>query len=125
MQYRQLGNSYLKVSEIGLGSDTFGRDIDEQSTAVIISHALDLGVNYIDTADVYGWGGWSERYVGKAVKGKRSRFIIATKFGVEVREDLPQGASQRGARLVGIYYECRRGQSEAPGYRLYRHLPIP
>jgi len=96
VKYNQLGNSDLKVSEIGLGSDTFGRDIDEKSTASIINHALDLGVNYIDTADVYGWGGWSERYVGKAVKDKRARFIIATKFGIGVSEDFPQGTSKEG-----------------------------
>ena len=91
MEYRQLSNSDLRVPIIGLGSDTFGRDIDEKTTAGIIDHALSLGINYIDTADVYGWGGWAERYTGLAVKGKRSRFIIATKFGVRVSEDLPQG----------------------------------
>jgi aryl-alcohol dehydrogenase-like predicted oxidoreductase len=96
MIYRKLGNSGLKVSEIGLGGDTFGRDIDEQTTAFIIDHALDLGINYIDTADVYGWGGWSEKYVGKAIKNRRHRFIIATKFGVAVVKDSPQGASKEG-----------------------------
>ena len=96
MEYRKLGNSELMVSTIGLGSDTFGRDIDEQATAQIIDHAQELGINYIDTADVYGWGGRSERFVGKAVKAKRQKFIIATKFGVKVSEDLPQGTSQEG-----------------------------
>ena len=96
MEYRSLGSSELKVSEVGLGSDTFGRDIDEQATIAIINHALDLGINYIDTADVYGWGGRSEAFVGKAVKGKRSQFIIATKFGVGVSEDAPQGSPKEG-----------------------------
>jgi len=96
MEYRSLGNSELKVSEVGLGSDTFGRDIDEQATIAIINHALELGINYIDTADVYGWGGRSEEFVGKAVKGKRSRFIIATKFGVGVDKNSPQGTPREG-----------------------------
>jgi aryl-alcohol dehydrogenase-like predicted oxidoreductase len=96
MEYRKLGNSDLKASEIGLGSDTFGRDIDEKATADIIDYALDSGINYIDTADVYGWGGRSETFIGQAIKGKRSRFIIATKFGVGVVEDSPQGASREG-----------------------------
>ncbi len=96
VEYRKLGNSNLKVSAIGLGSDTFGRDIDEETTVSIIHQALDWGVNYIDTADVYGWGGWSERYVGRAIKGKRSQFIVATKFGVGVSEDSPQGSSKAG-----------------------------
>ena len=96
MEYRNLGSSNLKVSEIGLGSDTFGRDINEQATIAIINHALDLGINYIDTADVYGWGGRSEKFVGKAIKGKRSQVIIATKFGVAVVENAPQGTSRDG-----------------------------
>ena len=56
MEYRNLGSSELKVSEVSLGGDTFGRDIDEQTTTAIINHALDSGINYIDTADAYGWG---------------------------------------------------------------------
>lgn len=96
MEYRSLGNSELKVSEVGLGSDTFGREIDEPATKSIIDHALDLGINYIDTADVYGWGGRSEEFVGKAVKDKRSQFIIATKFGVGVDKGSPQGTSREG-----------------------------
>ena len=54
------------------------------------------GINYIDTADVYGWGGGSEEVLGKALKGKRSRFIIATKFGIGVDKDVPQGRSREG-----------------------------
>lgn len=96
MEYRIIGNSELKASEIGLGSDTFGRDIDENATADIIDYALDSGINYIDTADVYGWGGRSETFIGKALKGKRSRFIIATKFGVGVVDNSPQGTSREG-----------------------------
>lgn len=96
MEYRQLGNSGLKVSAVGLGSDTFGREVDEQSTAVLIDHALDQGINYIDTADVYGWGGRSEEFIGKALEGKRSRAIIATKFGVGVSQDSPQGMQKEG-----------------------------
>jgi aryl-alcohol dehydrogenase-like predicted oxidoreductase len=96
MEYHNLGNSGLKVSVVGLGSDTFGREIDEKATADIINHALDLGINYIDTADVYGWGGKSEEFIGKAIKGKRSQFIIATKFGVGVSKDAPQGAPGEG-----------------------------
>ncbi len=97
MNYRELGQSGLKVSEISLGGDTFGRDIDEKATQTVISHALDLGINYIDTADVYGkGGGLSEEFIGKAIKGKRSKIIIATKFGVAVGEGSQQFASKEG-----------------------------
>jgi aryl-alcohol dehydrogenase-like predicted oxidoreductase len=78
MEYRQLGRSGLKVSAIGLGGNTFGNGADEAQTGRIINHALDIGVNFIDTADVYSRG-VSETFVGKAVAGRRSEAIIATK----------------------------------------------
>ena len=65
MEYRQLGNSGLKVSVVGLGGNTFGRACDEAQTASVIDAALDAGINALDTADIYG-GGVSEQYVGKA-----------------------------------------------------------
>ena len=97
MEYRVLGGSGLKVSEVGLGGDTFGRDIDEPATVSVIDRALDLGVNYIDTADVYGRGGGrSEEFIGRALKGRRSRVILATKFGVAVGEGSQQFAQKDG-----------------------------
>ena len=83
MEYRNLGNSELKVSEVGLGGDTFGHYVDEQGTAAIVNQAQEEGINFIDTADVYGHG-HSEDLLGSAIKGKRSRVIIATKFGIAV-----------------------------------------
>ncbi len=85
MEYRKLGKSGIKVSGIGLGSVDFGRRAGEQESISIINHALDLGINLIDTADVYG-DGRSEEFVGKAVKGRRSEVIIATKFGMPTSE---------------------------------------
>lgn len=97
MEYRSLGCSELKVSVVSLGGDTFGRDIDEQATLEVIDLALDAGINYIDTADVYGKGGGrSEEFVGKAVKNKRNRVIIATKFGVAVGEGSQQFVDKDG-----------------------------
>jgi len=80
MEYRRLGNSGLKVSEIGLGGNNFGNRTDEQTSINIINHALELGINFLDTAELYTQGR-SEEIVGKAIKGKRSQVIIATKFG--------------------------------------------
>ncbi len=97
MEYRNLGNSGLKPSVLSLGGDTFGRDIDEATTLAVIDHALGIGVNYIDTADVYGRGGGrSEEFVGRAVRGRRSSVILATKFGVAVGEGSQQFASKEG-----------------------------
>ena len=87
MKYRKLGNSGLKVSEIGLGGNNFGEDqrkpwgIDEKTSVYLIQQALDLGINFIDTADFYGNCGRSEEFIGKAIKGKRQQTIVATKFG--------------------------------------------
>ncbi len=97
MEYRTLGRSNLKPSVISIGGDTFGRDIDEATSLSVIDHALSSGINYIDTADVYGRGGGkSEEIIGKAIKGKRSSVMIATKFGVAVGEGSQQFASKDG-----------------------------
>ena len=81
MKYRTLGKSGLKVSEIGLGGVSFGLWSGEQESISVINQALDLGVNFIDTANIYG-GGRSEEIVGKAIKGRRAEVIVATKFGL-------------------------------------------
>ncbi|MBI4296209.1 MAG: aldo/keto reductase [Chloroflexi bacterium] len=98
MEYRNLGRSGLKISEIGLGSDTFGRSVDERNSIAIVNHALDLGINFIDTADIYGGQGRSEEFVGKAVKGKRHQVIIATKFSGE----MGSGPNDRGGSRYHI-----------------------
>jgi len=97
MEYRSMGNSGLKPSVVSLGGDTFGRDIDERTTMAVIDYALGIGVNYIDTADVYGRGGGrSEEFVGRAIRGRRPGVILATKFGVAVGEGAQQFASTAG-----------------------------
>ena len=80
MEFRRLGKSGFKVSEIGLGTNAFGSRADEQTSINIINHALELGINFIDTAELYTQGR-SEEIVGKAIKGKRLQVVIATKFG--------------------------------------------
>jgi aryl-alcohol dehydrogenase-like predicted oxidoreductase len=80
MEYRKLGNSSFRISEIGLGGNTFGWTIDEQASMTVINYALDQGVNYIDTADRYDQGR-SEEFVGKAIKTRRHEVIVASKFG--------------------------------------------
>ncbi len=94
MEYRRLGSSGLKVSDIGLGGNNFGAWADEETSINIINHALELGINFIDTAEMYAQGR-SEELVGQAIKGKRSQVIIATKFGhlKSVRPD-QQGGSR-------------------------------
>ena len=79
MQYRQIGRAGLKVSEICLGSMTFGGSTDMGEAQRIVDLALDAGINYIDTADGYSKG-VSEEMLGKILKGKRRDVVIATKF---------------------------------------------
>ena len=91
MEYRNLGSSGLKVSVLGLGANTFGWWIDEQSSAAVINHALELGINFIDTADMYDKGR-SEEYIGRTLKERRAEVIIASKFAAPMGE----GANDRG-----------------------------
>ena len=80
MEYRQLGKTALKVSSIGLGCVTFGREIDEAASFAVMEHALSRGINLFDTAEAYG-GGASETTVGKWIKasGKRDQVVLCTK----------------------------------------------
>src|SRR2546422_970202 len=124
MHYRTLGRSTLAVSATGLGcmsmSGVYGKGDDVESIAVI-HHALDLGVNFLDTSDMYGWG-HNEELVGRAILGRRHQVVLATKFG-NVRntdgsmgvngrpEHVPQAcdASLRrlGVDTIDLYYQHR------------------
>jgi aryl-alcohol dehydrogenase-like predicted oxidoreductase len=100
MHYRRLGSSGLKVSAIGLGTNQFGGKVDFATAKNIIQAALDVGVNFIDTADTYQ-GGRSEEAIGKAVAGKREQVLIATK----VRHRLSDAPNDAGASRQHILAE--------------------
>ena len=88
MQYRKLGTSDLDVSVIGLGTNNFGnpkRIADPAESAKVINQCLDVGINLIDTADMYG-DGQSEVHIGEALKTRRDEAIIATKFNLSKLE---------------------------------------
>ncbi len=95
MQSRSLGSSGLKVSEIGLGCNNFGMRIDRRTAHEVVAAALDAGIDFFDTADVYG-GGESEVFLGEALGERRPNVIIATKFGMPTGEGpLCRGGSRR------------------------------
>ena len=125
MEYRRLGNSDLGVSAIGLGcmsmSGTYGKGDDAESIAVI-ERALDIGVNFIDSSDMYGWG-HNEELIGRALRGRRNRAIVTTKFGQLQKPD-DRGASvdgrpeyvaracdaslkRLGVDVIDVYYQHR------------------
>ena len=89
MKYRNLGKSGLEVSEVGLGCNNFGRRWDYERAKTIIGGALDNGINFLDTADVYS-DGESESIIGRALHGIRDQVVIGTKFA---------GAMGDGAQL--------------------------
>jgi aryl-alcohol dehydrogenase-like predicted oxidoreductase len=81
MEQRRVGTSGLKVSAIGLGGNTFGATVDGDEAVRTIQHAIDAGITFLDTADVYSQGR-SEELVGQAVAGRREQVVIATKCGI-------------------------------------------
>src|SRR5207244_1935002 len=124
MHYRTLGSSTLAVSATGLGcmsmSGVYGKGDDVESIAVI-HHALDLGVNFLDTSDMYGWG-HNEELVGRAILGRRHQVVLATKFGNVRNPDGSMGVNGRpehvpqacdaslkrlGVDTIDLYYQHR------------------
>ena len=123
MEYRSLGSSGLKVSEIGLGGNNFGWYADEKTSIEVIHHALDLGVNYIDTADMYDRG-TSEEFIGKALKGKRSQAILASKFGYPMGDGPNERGGSRYYMLNALENSLRRLMTDY--IDLYQiHIPDP
>src|SRR5947207_10063315 len=102
MQIKRLGRTGLKVSEVCLGTMTFGHQCDEPTSVAIMNKAAEKGINFIDTADVYPippspeTAGRTEEFVGRWLEGKRDRFVLATKCRMRVgKEPNDEGLSRR------------------------------
>ena len=125
MRMRKIGNSSLTASSIGLGlmsmSGTYGKS-DDQECIGVIHRALDLGINHLDSSDMYGWG-QNEELLGRAIKGKRDRVLVATKFGqvrspdgkgnlvdgrpAYVAEACDASLKRLGVDVIDLYYQHR------------------
>src|SRR5947209_19530376 len=91
MRTRKLGP--LEVTVVGLGCNNFGGRIDEDATRDVVDAALEAGVTFLETADIYGNHGGSEELLGRVLQGRRDRVVLATKFGKEMGD----GATRRGS----------------------------
>jgi aryl-alcohol dehydrogenase-like predicted oxidoreductase len=117
MKYRTLGNSGLIVSVVGLGTMQFGKamnvgQLDQQATTEMIRFALDRGINFIDTADVYSRGE-SETLIGHAIKGIRENIVLATKVRLPMSDtDFNRSGASRVNILRGIESSLRRLQTD-------------
>jgi aryl-alcohol dehydrogenase-like predicted oxidoreductase len=124
VEQRTLGKSGLAVSAIGLGcmsmSNVYGKCDDAEAIAVV-HRALDLGVNFLDSSDMYGWG-QNEEVLGRALRGRRDRVVLATKFGNLRKPDGTAGVNGRpeyvpqacdaslrrlGVDTIDLYYQHR------------------
>lgn len=100
MEFRNLGTSGLKVSTVGLGCNNFGMRIDAEQTRAVVHGALDAGINFFDTADVYG-GSKSESFLGDALKGiDRDSVVIATKFAMPLGREKGEGRQGASRRYI-------------------------
>ena len=96
MEQRTLGKSGLKVSVVGLGCSNFGGLLDLEASRKVIHKALDLGITFFDTADVYGKFSGSEIYLGLSLGNRRKDIVLATKFGKAMdKVEMKKGASRR------------------------------
>ena len=107
MKYRRLGRTGLKVSEICLGTMTFGHGTDEQEAARIVGLAIDAGVNFFDTANSYADSA-SETILGRVLKGRRRNAVVATKFFNPMGDDVNSSGTSRFHLMHSVEDSLRR-----------------
>ena len=120
MQTRKLGN--LSVSVVGLGCNNFGGRLDQERTTLVVQAALEAGINFFDTADVYG-GTKSEEFIGRALGARRPSVIVATKFGIPLDEQRKGGAHPEYIRRAVEDSLKRLGTDYIDLYQLHRPDP--
>src|SRR2546423_152630 len=120
MERRKVGS--LEVSVVGLGCNNFGGRLDADATSRVVREALDAGINFLDTADIYG-GTKSEEFLGRALAGRRDDALIATKFGIPIDEQRPGGAKPDYIRRAVEDSLRRLGTDRIELYQIHRPQP--
>lgn len=130
MEFRYVGNSGLRVSTLGVGCNNFGGRLDEAGSRAVIHSALDIGVNFFDTADVYPLmnSGLSEEILGRALGARRKETIIATKFGLPLDRVATHSNGSRSYLITAAEASLKRlGTDYIDLYQLHfpdDHTPI-
>jgi aryl-alcohol dehydrogenase-like predicted oxidoreductase len=128
MRRRKLGRQGLEVSALGLGcmgmSQSYGDTFDETESIATVHRAIELGVSFFDTADVYG-PLTNEELVGRALKGKRDSVVIATKFGFAIRDRQTVGVDSRPEHIREVVDGCLRRLATDRIDLLYQHRIDP
>ena len=124
MDNRRLGESDLELSAVGIGCNNFGMRIDEAQTKRVVDAAIDHGITLFDTADIYGRDGTSETFLGNALGAKRSKIILATKFGMPLTDDPKAGGASRAYIMSAVENSLRRLKTDVIDlYQVHRADP--
>ncbi|MQA82103.1 MAG: aldo/keto reductase [Streptosporangiales bacterium] len=127
MTYGRIGDSGLVASTVGLGCNAFGARIDRDRTFAVLSAALDAGITFFDTADIYGQGA-SEELVGEGLRAHRDEIVLATKFGKEMHGTNGPDFGARGSRRyvrAAVEASLRRlGTDRIDLYQMHEPDPV-
>lgn len=123
MEYRHLGKSGIQVSALGLGTNNFGGRTDEETSVRVLLHALDLGINFIDTANTYSKGE-SEEIIGRALGERRHDIVLATKGGIPWGTGPNESGASRKHILDALEASLRRLRTDYVDL-YYIHRPDP
>ncbi len=126
MRYRTLGDSGLLVSVVGLGCNNFGGRLDHARTRAVVDAAIDEGITLLDTAESYGGKGASEVALGEALKGRREKVVLATKFGGADVGYGPAAGAKGGRKYIRLAVEKSLTRLQTDYIDLYQlHTPDP
>jgi aryl-alcohol dehydrogenase-like predicted oxidoreductase len=124
METKRIGGpNGFDISVVGMGCNAFGRRLDEETSRPVIHAALDAGITFFDTAEIYG-DGLSEEFIGRALEGRRDEIILATKFGLRTINVPGKARGSRANAMAAIDKSLKRlGTDHIDLYQF--HMPDP